>query len=561
MKGWTMWLIALMWQTQSWAACPVWSTARAHEEIFRLQRQIARWDEAYWKEGTSLIDDSLYDQLRAQLGHWQRCFGEAVLPDDLPPAIGGTMTHPVAHTGVKKLADKRALQQWMQGRDNLWVQPKVDGVAVTLVYQQGKLTKAISRGDGLKGEDWTSKVQRISAVPQTVTGALANSVLQGEIFLPQAGHIQQQMGGMNARAKVAGLLMRKDNTRELAALGLFIWAWPDGPESMTENVKQLGAAGFTLTQRFTLPVKSADAVEKVRARWWSSKLPFVSDGVVVRAGRAPASRYWLPGQGEWLVAWKYSPAAQVAEVTAIRFAVGKSGKIAVVATLVPVMLDDKRVQRVNLGSLRRWQEWDIAPGDRILVSLAGQGIPRIDKVVWRGSDRTKPVPPKNRFNALTCFYASAECQEQFISRLVWMGSRDVLGIEGTGEAGWRALHQHYRFEHIFSWLGLTLEQLQNTPGIAKARGEQLWHQFNLARQQPFIRWLMAMGIPLTQSALNASGERSWQEMVRQGIDHWQQLPGTGAARAASVMAWLECAEIIALSHWLEAQRIPAFIAQ
>lgn len=112
----------------------------------------------------------------------------------------------------------------MREHNNLWVQPKVDGVAVTLKYQQGKLAQAISRGDGLKGEDWTQKVKQIPAVPQTVFGALANSVLQGEIFLQQEGHIQQKMGGMNARSKVAGLLMRKGNVSDLSSLGIFIWA-------------------------------------------------------------------------------------------------------------------------------------------------------------------------------------------------------------------------------------------------------------------------------------------------------------------------------------------------
>lgn len=111
------------------------------------------------------------------------------------------------------------------------------------------------------------------------------------------------------------------------------------------------------------------------------------------------------------MAWKYQPVAQVAEVKAIQFAVGKSGKISVVASLAPVMLDDKKVQRVNIGSVRRWQEWDIAPGDQILVSLAGQGIPRIDDVVWRGAERTKPTPPENRFNSLTCYFASDVCRD------------------------------------------------------------------------------------------------------------------------------------------------------
>ncbi|MGE2255783.1 NAD-dependent DNA ligase LigB [Escherichia coli] len=540
-----------------WAVCPAWSPARAQEEISRLQQQIKQWDDDYWKEGKSEVEDGVYDQLSARLTQWQRCFGSEPRDVMMPP-LNGAVMHPVAHTGVRKMVDKNALSLWMRERSDLWVQPKVDGVAVTLVYRDGKLNKAISRGNGLKGEDWTQKVSLISAVPQTVSGPLANSTLQGEIFLQREGHIQQQMGGINARAKVAGLMMRQDDSDTLNSLGVFVWAWPDGPQLMTDRLKELATAGFTLTQRYTRAVKNADEVARVRNEWWKAKLPFVTDGVVVRGAKEPESRHWLPGQAEWLVAWKYQPVAQVAEVKAIQFAVGKSGKISVVASLAPVMLDDKKVQRVNIGSVRRWEEWDIAPGDQILVSLAGQGIPRIDDVVWRGAERTKPTPPENRFNLLTCYFASDVCQEQFISRLVWLGSKQVLGLDGIGEAGWRALHQTHRFEHIFSWLLLTPEQLQNTPGIAKSKSAQLWHQFNLARKQPFTRWVMAMGIPLTRAALNASDERSWSQLLFSTEQFWQQLPGTGSGRARQVIEWKENAQIKKLGSWLAAQQITGF---
>ena len=558
MKVWMAILISILcWQSSAWAVCPAWSPARAQEEISRLQQQIKQWDDDYWKEGKSEVEDGVYDQLSARLTQWQRCFGNET-PDVMMPPLNGAVIHPVAHTGVRKMADKIALSLWMRERSDLWVQPKVDGVAVTLVYRDGKLNKAISRGNGLKGEDWTQKVSLISAVPQTVSGPLANSTLQGEIFLQREGHIQQQMGGINARAKVAGLMMRQDDSDTLNSLGVFVWAWPDGPQLMTDRLKELATAGFTLTQTYTRAVKNADEVARVRNAWWKAKLPFVTDGVVVRAAKEPESRYWLPGQAEWLVAWKYQPVAQVAEVKAIQFAVGKSGKISVVASLAPVMLDDKKVQRVNIGSVRRWQEWDIAPGDQILVSLAGQGIPRIDDVVWRGAERTKPTPPENRFNSLTCYFASDVCQEQFISRLVWLGSKQVLGLDGIGEAGWRALHQTHRFEHIFSWLLLTPEQLQNTPGIAKSKSAQLWHQFNLARKQPFTRWVMAMGIPLTRAALNASDERSWSQLLLSTEQFWQQLPGTGSGRARQVIEWKENAQIKKLGSWLAAQQITGF---
>ena len=558
MKVWMAILISILcWQSSAWAVCPAWSPARAQEEISRLQQQIKQWDDDYWKEGKSEVEDGVYDQLSARLTQWQRCFGNETRDVMMPP-LNGAVIHPVAHTGVRKMADKIALSLWMRERSDLWVQPKVDGVAVTLVYRDGKLNKAISRGNGLKGEDWTQKVRLISAVPQTVSGPLANSTLQGEIFLKREGHIQQQMGGINARAKVAGLMMRQDDSDTLNSLGVFVWAWPDGPQLMTDRLKELATAGFTLTQTYTRAVKNADEVARVRNAWWKAKLPFVTDGVVVRAAKEPESRHWLPGQAEWLVAWKYQPVAQVVEVKAIQFAVGKSGKISVVASLAPVMLDDKKVQRVNIGSVRRWQEWDIAPGDQILVSLAGQGIPRIDDVVWRGAERTKPTPPENRFNSLTCYFASDVCQEQFISRLVWLGSKQVFGLDGIGEAGWRALHQTHRFEHIFSWLLLTPEQLQNTPGIAKSKSAQLWHQFNLARKQPFTRWVMAMGIPLTRVALNASDERSWSQLLFSTEQFWQQLPGTGSGRARKVIEWKENAQIKKLGSWLAAQQITGF---
>ncbi|EQB8247018.1 NAD-dependent DNA ligase LigB [Escherichia coli] len=558
MKVWMAILIGILcWQSSVWAVCPAWSPARAQEEISRLQQQIKQWDDDYWKEGKSEVEDGVYDQLSARLTQWQRCFGSEPRDVMMPP-LNGAVMHPVAHTGVRKMVDKNALSLWMRERSDLWVQPKVDGVAVTLVYRDGKLNKAISRGNGLKGEDWTQKVSLISAVPQTVSGPLANSTLQGEIFLQREGHIQQQMGGINARAKVAGLMMRQDDSDTLNSLGVFVWAWPDGPQLMSDRLKELATAGFTLTQTYTRAVKNADEVARVRNEWWKAELPFVTDGVVVRAAKEPESRHWLPGQAEWLVAWKYQPVAQVAEVKAIQFAVGKSGKISVVASLAPVMLDDKKVQRVNIGSVRRWQEWDIAPGDQILVSLAGQGIPRIDDVVWRGAERTKPTPPENRFNSLTCYFASDVCQEQFISRLVWLGAKQVLGMDGIGEAGWRALHQTHRFEHIFSWLLLTPEQLQNTPGIAKSKSAQLWHQFNLARKQPFTRWVMAMGIPLTRAALNASDERSWSQLLFSTEQFWQQLPGTGSGRARQVIEWKENAQIKKLGSWLAAQQITGF---
>jgi hypothetical protein len=108
------------------------------------------------------------------------------------------------------------------------------------------------------------------------------------------------------------------------------------------------------------------------------------------------------------------------EVRGISFSTGRSGKIAVVALLEPQLLDDKRVQRVNVGSVSRWYNLDIGVGDQLQISLAGQGIPRIDSVVWRTAQRNKPQPPAARFNALTCYFATQSARSSFSRG--WSGS-------------------------------------------------------------------------------------------------------------------------------------------
>lgn len=202
---------------------------------------------------------------------------------------------------------------------------------------------------------------------------------------------------------------------------------------MRRRQQLLAQAGFKYSGQYTHPVSRIEQVAQWRQRWYRSPQPFVSDGVIVREGREPPGRVWSPGKGEWLAAWKYPPASRVMQVRAIRFSTGRSGRLNVVAELEPQRLDDKRVQRVNVGSVSRWQMLDIGVGDQLQISLAGQGIPRVDAVVWRTAERHKPTPPPAKFNALTCYFATPECSEQFLSRLIWLSSKSALNVDGVGK--------------------------------------------------------------------------------------------------------------------------------
>ncbi|NQS83996.1 NAD-dependent DNA ligase LigB [Pantoea allii] len=540
------------------ALCPAWTPARAVSEIGHLQQQLRHWDNAYYQQGHSLVADADYDSLQQRLNHWQRCFTQTA--GDYVPALpgDGTLWHPVAHTGVKKVQDKRALGYWMQTRQDLWVQPKIDGVAVSLIYRQGKLVSLISRGDGLHGEQWLAKARRIPAIPAMIDSDDATVVLQGELFLRMTGHQQATDGGKNARARVAGAMMSHEDSPLLEQLGIFIWGWPDGPASMHERLTRLAAWGFDLASHWTQPVQDEEDAESWRDRWFHAPLPFVTDGVVVHQATRPAGKYWKPGEGEWAIAWKYQPPAVSSEVRSVDFSIGRTGKVAVVLNLQPVQLDDKTVRRVSIGSLKRWREQDIIAGDQVTISLAGQGIPRLDRVIWRVAQRDYPEPPEpEQFTRLSCYTLTPDCHRQLLARLSWLSQKSVLDIPGVQRSTWQRLLETGCITHLFSWLTITPEQIATAAGISSERAQHIWHRFDLTRKQPLRRWLNALGIELPQKALRALDDKAWDAVLTRDVKGWQSLPGVGALRAERITSHLKDAGLRTLITFLQQQGIPS----
>ena len=126
------------------ADCPDWNSVRAQQEILNLQQQLSLWNEAYHRRGLSLVDDQIYDQSRARLQQWSHCFPAwSAAENDPLAAAAGPVKHPTRQTGLSKLADEAAVSDWIERRSDLWIQPKVDGVAVTLIYRDGLLQQAI----------------------------------------------------------------------------------------------------------------------------------------------------------------------------------------------------------------------------------------------------------------------------------------------------------------------------------------------------------------------------------------------------------------------------------
>ncbi|CAI8726022.1 NAD-dependent DNA ligase LigB [Pseudomonas serboccidentalis] len=539
----------------AYAACPDWPAATAQNEITALQKQIDQWDDAYHREGRSLIADDLYDQARLRLNEWRQCFQQPAAPQPLRSA-SGPIAHPVAHTGLDKLHEAATVQAWLQDRRDVWVQPKVDGVAVTLIYRRGLLQQAISRGDGISGQDWTASAQKIAAIPQQLTQPL-DLLVQGELYWRLTQHVQARAGSVNARATVAGLMSRKTLSAEQAAgIGLFVWDWPRGPTSLPERIATLATLGFSTTAPFSQTIANLEDAQKWREHWYRSPLPFASDGIVLRQSQRPPAERWQASAPYWAVAWKYPFARALAEVRKVNFKVGRTGRITPVLELTPVMLDDREIKRVSAGSLKRWQTLDIRPGDQVAISLAGLTIPRLDSVVLRTTERADiDVPDASDFHALSCWQPTPGCESQFLARLTWLSGKQGLAMPHVGKGTWEKLLETGRLNNLLDWLTLDEPELANIAGFGERSSTRLIHSFHSARQRPFTQWLKALGLPPTGAAQLAD---SWQSLAQRNTEQWQAEAGIGPGRAAQLSAFFRDPQVLALSEQLHAAGIDGF---
>ncbi|NMX79188.1 NAD-dependent DNA ligase LigB [Pseudomonas sp. WS 5503] len=544
------------------SAAPAWAWAETcpddvHSQLETLSRQIQQWDDSYHRQGQALISDELYDQARRRLAHWQECTREQTPKPDNPLASArGTLPHPVAHTGLQKLPSEPAVSDWLSTRQDVWVQPKVDGVAVTLVYRQGRLHQLISRGDGLLGHDWSASAAKIPGIVQQLPDAV-DVVLQGELYWRLNHHVQSLKGGFNARSKVAGLMNRRQlSDAEAVGIGLFVWAWPDGPTDFTEHLTTLARWGFTDSQQYSQPVSTISEAAHWRTHWYNAPLPFASDGVVLhQAARAPAER-WQASAPYWSVAWKYPAIKALALVRKVEFRVGRTGRITPILELEPVRLDDRQISRVSVGSLKRWQALDIRPGDHVSISLAGQVIPRLDEVILRNETRVDvEVPNAQDFHALSCWQLDPGCEDQLLARLTWLSGKHGLALPHMGRETWNVLIQAGLIAGFLDWLTLDAAELATIEGLGERTRARVLDSIQSARQRPFSLWLKALGVP---PAARNNLEGDWQTLVAKDTQAWLASDGIGPGRAAQLSAFFRDPQVQALAETLSGAGIDGF---
>lgn len=550
--------------------CPSGDPAQRQASLAQLSARIAQWDSAYYQDGERLVEDGVYDAAKRRQLAWQACLeridgersGKLAGRPGIPDAAN-LVAHPVVQTGLDKADSRQAVANWLARRDDrsLWIQPKVDGVAVTLVYRNGALSAAISRGDGVRGQDWLPQARLIAAIPEHLEESPRRVVLQGELYARRPGHIQARDGTDGARAEIIGLMARdRLGKRAAASIGLFVWDWPDGPDGLPARNEQLAAWGFTEPKAYSLPVATLDEVVAQRQAWFNAPLPFASDGIVLRQSRRPAAATWRPEPPSWALAWKYPAQRTLAVVKGIDFSVGRTGQITPVAELVPVILNDRTVSRVSLGSLDRWRELDVRPGDQLSVALAGLTIPQVDGVILRRQPRPAiDAPSADDYGPWTCLTPSPGCREQFVARLDWLSSDQGLDMAGIGEGTWLQLVESGLVENLLDWQTLDRATLEALPGVGETRARQWLETFDNTRRRPAIAWLEALGLPpVDESVLRkASPTLSLTALRQRTIAQWQRAEGVGPVRSRALWNFLHGPKTAPLLDRLVAEHLLA----
>jgi DNA ligase (NAD+) len=457
--------------------------ARADSRIAELRELLHRANRAYYADAAPFMADSEFDRLLAELADLEARHPELADPNSPTQRVGGApatgfaqVTHGVPMMSVDNTYSVDDLRAWWErcerslGRPFAAVaDPKVDGVAISLRYERGRLVQAATRGDGTVGDDVTRNVRAIDAVPLVLAAPAGSAVpavleVRGEIFMPDASferiNDERRRAGepefMNARNSTAGTLKSLDPA-VVRSRGLSFVAHGAGRfEDVTlggrpvatyhDFLRALRALGVPVSGtevRCTSADECVAAIERFGAT--RAELPYAVDGMVVKVD-AFADQRELGATAKaprWAVAFKYPAERKPTVLRAIAWQVGKGGTLTPRATMDPVIIAGTRVQHATLHNIDEIHRKDIRIGDTVIVEKAGEIIPQVVEVdLSRRPNRSVPVEPPagcpSCGEAVTkegpkLFCTNAACPEQFRERLKWFVGRNQMDIDGLGE--------------------------------------------------------------------------------------------------------------------------------
>jgi DNA ligase (NAD+) len=534
------------------------STPSDQQRINELKNELNRHNELYYQKAAPEISDSTYDQLYRELQLLEKKHPELVDNDSPTQRVGGApldffsqIQHLIPMLSIddvfelnpetNDISEIELITFYQRLQKNLQIEnvavtiePKIDGVAVSLVYKNGKFTYAVTRGDGKTGDDVTQNVKTIRSIPLILEGENIPPLLEvrGEIFMPNAAFIamnaERDEAGLpafaNPRNASAGAIKQLDSkitaTRPLAFLAHGIGAYEGEPFASEHDFHELLDRAKIPRNR---PLMNAHNLSETLAavnqiNQLRHELDYATDGAVIKV-LDYATRESLGSTARaprWAAAYKFLPEQKETKLLSITVQVGRTGVLTPVAELEPVLVSGTTVSRATLHNQEEITKKDIRIGSVVLIEKAGEIIPSIVKII-RHAENSQPfslfdhvngvcpscgetISQEEGFVAWRC--TNFQCPAQATTSINHFASRKALDIEGLGETVAEAIVRHGYCKTPLDLYSLTLEQLTNlnlgTEDKPRQFGEKnatkIITGLEIAKNKSLDRWIYALGI-------------------------------------------------------------------
>jgi DNA ligase (NAD+) len=561
------------------------------KRISELRRLLDRANVAYYVDNQPIMPDLEYDELLKELADLEARHPDVFDANSPTQRIGDqpaqgfkTVRHAVPMQSIDNTYSIEDLKAWYErvmrglGVDNdlfgkankvaFVCDPKIDGVAISLRYENGELAQAMTRGDGEKGDDVTAQVRTIRAIPLTLQGKSPELIeIRGEIFMPNAEferiNKEREAAGepifANARNSTAGTLKSLD-VRIVAQRRLRFMAHGRGALKgmkidsfwdFLQAIKAMGVPVSPLTRRAASLDEIIDAVEKFRDK--RATMGYGVDGIVIRLDRFDQQEELgsTSKAPRWCIAYKYPAEQGTTKIIRIDWQMGKAGTLTPRATMEPIFLAGTTVQHATLHNIEEIQRKDIRLGDTVIIEKAGEIIPQVVRVVAEkrtGKEKVVRAPEECpacggvvEREGPKVFCVNPECPAQFREKLKWFVGRGQMDIDGMGEKLVDQLADAGLVHHFADIFTLQRDQLLSLERMGEKSADNLLAAIEEAKGRGLARVLTGLGIRHIGASAGKTLARHFKDadaLLAASVDELKALPDFGEVTAPVLHAYL-----------------------
>ena len=507
------------------------------KQIKELREKLNHYNHLYYVENAPTVSDYEFDCMLRQSQELEQQHPEFADPNSPTARVGSDLSNAfksVDHTfpmlSLQNTYSLDELHEWVEkitkevGEVEFVCELKFDGTAISLTYEDGRLLRAVTRGDGSRGDDVTENVRTIRSIPLMLNGNDFPSYfeIRGEIFMPYASFERlnaereqnEEPPFANPRNAAAGTL-KQQQSKIVAQRGLDCTLYQIAGKDLqlTSHYESLEAAkrwGFKISDKIKVCRNTAEIDDFIN--YWDTErkaLPFPTDGVVIKVNRF-ADRKALGSTAKapkWAVAYKFKAEQALTRLLKVSYQVGRTGAITPVANLEPVLLAGTTVKRATLHNADQIMALDLREGDMVYVEKGGEIIPKITGVeLSQRNEESKPLQyithcPECgaelvRYEGEAKHYCpnQSHCRPQILGRIIHFIRRKAMNIEGLGEETIELLFKNSLINNIADLYDLRAEQLATLPRLGEKSARNIMQSLQLSLEVPFHRVLFALGI-------------------------------------------------------------------